>query len=805
MTKHHDMIMWYEQEAVEWVEALPVGNGRLGGMVFGGSKRERIQLNEDTLWSGHPYDPNNDEAFAHLTEARQLNFEGKYAEAQRCIEEHMLGPWTESYQALGNLYLELAGASDVTNYRRELDLQRAVSRTTFVMNGVQYTREVFVSAVDQVMVVHLSADQAGAVSVTASLDSLLQHTVSTPTADRFVLAGQSPSHVEPFHAQSTDPITYEAGKGMRFEIQVQAVPQGGRVEANGSTLHVHDASAVTFLLTAATSFNGFDRDPFTEGQDPTQLCNDWLGSAAAYSYEQLCHRHVNDYQSLFHRVEFELDIPDPSDTRNLPTDQRIQALREGREDDQLAVLFFHFGRYLLISSSRPGTQAATLQGIWNDRMRPPWACNYTVNINLQMNYWLAETCNLAECHTPLFDLLEDLRVTGRETAKVHYQANGWVCHHSVDLWRIATPSGGPSKGPASWAFWPMGGPWLCQHVWEHYCFGGDTKFLEEIAYPIMKEAALFLLDWLVDDNEGYLVSNPSTSPENTFIGPDGQKAAVSIASTMDNSLTWELFTNCMEAATVLHVDLELREKLKAARARLRPLEIGRHGQLQEWFQDFEEAEPGHRHTVHLYALHPGEQIDIHQTPALAEACRVSLDRRMQYEKEDAIGWCFAWRINQFARLEDREMAYDYLIKLLKNPFSNLFNAHRHPKLKFYPLTIEANFGATAGMAELLLQSHSGIMRLLPALPQKWAKGQVRGLRARGGFTVDMSWNDGKLTEATLYSTRGNPCTIRSAEPLALSSDGEMIQLEPSGANIYAFKTEVGKSYRIQYVHETMQR
>ncbi|MET3848152.1 glycoside hydrolase family 95 protein [Paenibacillus sp. OAE614] len=793
MSKDRSMTMWYRKPAKEWVEALPVGNGRLGGMVFGSTEQERIQLNEDTLWSGHPYDPVNYAALTHLEKVRQLNFEGRYTEAQEQIEEHMLGPWSESYQAMGDLYLRMGHEGSVTDYRRELNLQQAVCRTSYVINGVRYTRDVFVSAADQVMVIHLSANQPGTISVEASLDSLLEHQVQQAVPDCLVLQGRSPSHVEPLHAKSADPVVYEEGKGMRFEIRLLAMADQGCVEQGDHGLKVERANAVTFLLTAATSYNGFDRDPFLDGSNPTLRCAEWLSKASAYSFQQLLQRHESDYRELFDRVELVLSVPGLTD---LPTDERIQALRDGREDAQLAVLFFQFGRYLLISSSRPGTQPANLQGIWNDRTRPPWTGNYTVNINLQMNYWLAESCNLAECHTPLFDLLDDLRVTGRETARVYYGASGWVCHHAVDLWRLSTPSGGPSKGPASWAFWPMAGPWLCQHVWEHYRFGCDRAFLKDKAYPIMKEAALFLLDWLVKDPEGYLVTNPSTSPENTFIGPDGKKSAVSIASTLDNSLIWELFTNCAEASALLETDNEFRQKLLSARDRLRPLRIGRYGQLQEWFEDFEEAEPGHRHTVHLYALHPGDQIDSMVTPELAEACRVTLERRHQHEKEDAIGWCFAWRINQFARLGDADMAYHYLIKLLKNPFPNLFNAHRHPKLSFYPLTVEANFGATAGIAELLLQSQAGELRLLPALPKEWAEGSVRGLRARGGFTVDLTWKEGKLTEARIHSLNGQYCRLCSQQPVHISAGAERIQAERIEPGVYGFRTGTNQSFTV---------
>ncbi|WP_139787162.1 glycoside hydrolase family 95 protein [Cohnella massiliensis] len=792
----NNLILWYRRPASEWVEALPVGNGSLGGMVFGGAKRERIQLNEDTLWSGHPYDPNDREAAEHLGEVRRLVSAGSYPEAQRLVEEHMLGPWTASYQAMGDLGLSLDAEGEAAGYRRELDLNDAVCRTGFALDGVRHTRETFASAPDQVIVVRLAADSPGKVSVTARLSSLLRYRTEAGENGVFVLRGQAPSHVEPFHAASDEPIRYEENKGNRFEIWLRAVSEGGSVHVDDDGIRVTGADAVTFLLAAATSFNGFDKDPYAEGKDPAILCLTRLARATAFTYEELLARHRADYRALFGRVAFELAAPGLAE---LPTDERLEAARAGRSDEPLAALFFQFGRYLLIASSRPGTQPATLQGIWNDRLRPPWACNYTVNINTQMNYWPAETTNLAECHAPLFDLLEELRTTGRETARIHYRAGGWVCHHATDLWRIATPSGGPSKGPASWAFWPMGGAWLCGHLWEHYRFGGDESFLRERAYPIMREAALFFLDWLVEDGEGYLTTNPSTSPENTFRMPDGRKAAVSLASTMDNSLLRELFANCIEASSVLGIDAELRGKLEAARSRLRPLAVGRHGQLREWFEDFEEAEPGHRHMAHLYGLHPGAEIDRHRHPKLAEACQVSIERRLLHEKEDAIGWCFAWLISLFARLEEPDRAHHYLVKLLRNPFPNLFNAHRHPKLTFYPLTVEANFGATAGIAELLLQSHAGELRLLPALPKQWPEGRIRGLRARGGFAVGLEWSGGALLRAEIESFGGRPCRIRSVAPLRVrsASGGEVdVTSPPEEPNVCEFATEAGRVYTI---------
>ena len=785
--------LWYNHPAEEWVESLPVGNGRFGGMLYGGVKHERISLNEDTLWSGTPRDADNYEAIEYLDQTRRLIFEGRYQEAQTIIENHMLGPWSNSYQAMGNIELEFKHGSDSLGYRRELDLQTALFKTEFTRSGVRFTREAFVSAVDQVMVIRLESSQPGELDFEASLNSPLNYSSFKAAKDYIVLNGQAPSIVDPMHDQTEDSVIYEEGKGMTFQIHLKAIPEGGRVEVHGSRLVVKEADSVTLLISGATSFNGFDKDPFLNGKDPKKLCVEWLKAASQFSYSELRDRHVADYQQYFNRVDFELEAEGRTD---LPTDERIIALREGGKDDQLAVLFFHFGRYLLISSSRPGSQPANLQGIWNNMTRPPWTCNYTTNINTEMNYWPAEPCNLPEFHFPLFDLMEDLQVTGSKMAKVYYDCQGWTAHHGIDLWRTASPQGGPSKGPASWAYWPMTAAWFCQHLWEHYAYSGDREFLQNKAYPIMKKAAEFYLDYLVEDENGNLVSIPSTSPENTFIAPDGTYAAVSMSSTMDISLIWDLFTNCMESSRILSIDEKFRKTVEKARDRLLPLQIGKHGQLQEWFQDFEEAEPGHRHTAHLYALHPSNQITLRSTPELAKAVRVTLDRRREYEGTDTIGWCFAWNINMYARLEDPEMSYDYLIKLLGNPFPNLFNAHRHPKLKYYPLTIEANFAATAGMVEMLLQSHDGEIHLLPALPKAWKKGRICGIRARGGFEIDIEWDKGVLTHAEIRASKTGLCKIRTSKPITI--DG--VQTSVCKDGIVEFNTVANKTYILNPLH-----
>ncbi|GGG00102.1 alpha/beta hydrolase [Paenibacillus abyssi] len=783
-------MLWYKAPANEWVESLPIGNGRLGGMVYGGVKQERISLNEDTLWSGMPSEADNAEVVNYLEKTRELIFAEKYREAQTIIENHMLGPWSSSYQAMGDLQIEFLHGLEVIDYRRELNLRTAITSTEYKSKGVCYYRESFISSVDQVMVVRLESDTPAGIDFEASLTSPLQHTVFMKTKEQIVLQGKAPSIVEPLHDPSEQPVIYEEGKGMSFQMNLLVLPEGGRVEAHGARLLVKSANAVTLLFSAATSFNGFDKDPVLEGKDPAKLSEKWLNEATNYSYEELKSRHIADHQSFFDRVELELDV---RNYESIPTDERILAVRDGKIDDQLAILFFNFGRYLLITSSRPGTQPSNLQGIWNNKTRPPWTSNNTTNINTEMNYWLTETCNLPELSQPLFDMLKDLQVAGGKMVDVYYKCRGWTAHHGVDLWRTAAPQGAKSKGPASWAYWPMTGPWLCQHLWEHYAFSGSKEFLQNTAYPLIKGVALFCLDYLVEDSEGNLVSVPSTSPENTFIGPDGVHAAVSISSTLDIALMKDLFTYCIDSSEILGVDEEFRNKLIEARERLLPLKIGKHGQLQEWYKDFDEAEPGHRHTAHLYALHPSNQITPRSTPELARAARVTLDRRRVYEGTDTIGWCFAWNICFYARLEEPEMAYEYLTKLVANPFPNLFNAHRHPKLKEYPLTVEANFGATAGIAEMLLQSHDQCIHLLPAIPKAWKKGKIKGLRARGGYEIDMEWDNGKVIKTQIKALNDGLCRIRTDYIPGIVNEEFIIK-----DGIIEIKAKAGKTYLLEF-------
>ncbi len=793
--QQNPLVLWYGQPAATWTEALPIGNGRLGGMVYGGVSGERIQLNEDTLWSGTPKDKNNYEAINYLEQARKLIFEEKYLEAEKLIESHMVGTWTESYEPLGDLNLAFKGVENYKDYRRELDLTTATITTTFESEGRVFTRQAFTSAPDQLMVLDLGCDKPGQLSVTISLTNLLPGQARPLKENGLAFRGTAPSHVEPNYVRSENPVVFTQGESMDFEVQLQVFTEGGQLRlTKNNELEIENADHIRLHLTGATSFNGFDKNPVTAGKDPAAECEKWLSAAAATSYEELYWRNLRDHQALFNRVDLFLGS---SEAVSLPTDKRLEKLKAGGDDPQLATLYFQYGRYLLITSSRPGTQAANLQGIWNDRVRPPWSSNYTTNINAQMNYWPAETTNLSECHEPLFDMIAELQVTGQKTAQVHYNSRGWVAHHNVDLWRMSSPAG----GKAMWAFWPLGGAWLCEHLWEHYAFNLDRDFLANRAYPIMKEAALFCLDWLIDDGQGNLVTNPSTSPENRFLAPvENEPTAPSQGSTADLVMILELFNHTIEAANVLGTDDAFRGELEAARERIKPYRIGRYGQLQEWYKDFDEPEPGHRHVSPMYALYPGDEIDRLKQPDLAAACRKFIERRLSHGGGHT-GWSSAWLVNLWARLGDGDRANEYytggLLKKLTYP--NLFDAH--PALNAHSegvFQIDGNFGGAAGLAEMLLQSHNGLIQLLPALPTAWPNGSVKGLKARGGFEINLAWANGALQEAGIQARFDGPCRVRSTTPIkGISAGSEEVEFQRLAGNVIEFQAKAGTTYRVQ--------
>lgn len=748
------LLLWYRQPARTWLEALPIGNGRLGAMVFGGIDKEQLQFNEDTLWSGPPpKDWNNAKARQYLPQVRRLLMEeGKYVEANH-LTRKMQGPFGESYEPLGYLNLKFMGSGQASDYRRELDLDTAVVRTAFTMGSGHYTREIFSSAPDQVIVIRLACDQPGRISFTAAMNSLLKASTVAIPPDGLALRGRAPRHVEPNYVKyKTETVIYEGPEGpaMRFEAAIKVVAEGGMVSAGPDGLTVRGANSAVLLLAAATGYRGFRIPPDLTVEQIAEKCRKRLDAATAKPYPRVLEDHLADYRRLFRRVSLNLGTgPGP----DIPTDERLKQFRAGAADPQLAVLFYQYGRYLLIASSRPGCQPANLQGIWSDAVRPAWSANWTVNINTQMNYWNAEPGNLAECHEPLFDLIAELGANGEKTAQAYYGLDGWVAHHNADLWAQSPPVGesGPNGNPR-WSNWPMGGAWLCQHLWEHYAFTQDREFLRQRAYPLMKGAAQFMLGWLVEDGNGHLVTCPSVSPENEFLSPDGKLVAVSTASTMDMGIIWDLFTHCIESSRILGVDDEFRAKLESARSRLFPYQVGSFGQLQEWSQDYREGlRTGH--CSHLFPCYPGAQITLRGTPKLAQAVRVSVDRRLDQHVGNG-GWPCAWYANLLARLGDGDAACARVEALLRNSAApNLFNAG-------HVFQIDGNFGLAAAISEMLLQSHADTIDLLPALPKAWPAGSVKGLRARGGFEVNIEWKDCKVTHYRIASVVSRSVRVR---------------------------------------------
>jgi alpha-L-fucosidase 2 len=746
------LTLWYEKPADKWAQSLPIGNGRLGAMIFGGIKEEHLQLNEDTLWGGGPHCYDNPEALDHLERVRELIAEGDFAEAEK-LADKLLGipKFQQAYQPLGDLYLHFPDSGEVTEYRRELDMEDAVARVTYKIGDTRFERQFLASYPDQVIVMRLACDGPGKISFMLGMDS--PHPSNTQAIGDSVLSmtGQLGGHAESHLIASWE------GEGLKFESRVKVLAEGGSSAAGPDHLEISNAESVTLIYTAATSYRNY-RDI---SDDPGAKVDQYMACVDDKPFDLLRADHIDDYKNLFGRVDLDLG---GQETAFHPTDQRLRSLSEGASDPLLMAQLFQYGRYLLIACSRPGTQAANLQGIWNDKLEPPWGSKYTININIEMNYWVAEVCNLRECHEPFFRMIRELQEPGTRTARIHYDANGWVAHHNTDGWRGTAPVDG-----AQWGIWPTGGAWLCQHLWEHYLYNGDAEFLRE-AYPVMRGAAEFFIDFLIEDENGHLITSPSISPEHGHSGGLGAgRGGNSICSgpTMDMQILRDLFGNCVEASKILGVDDGLRANLIKMGDRLAPMKVGKHGQLQEWLEDWDNPQDIHGHVSHLYGLYPSAQINHQDTPELFAAAQQSLVFRGEHG-----GWPGSWQINLWARLLDGDSAYSVLSNhVMRGLNENLFNGRR-------VFQIDANFGATAGIAEMLLQSHCGEIHLLPALPEAWPNGHIKGLCARGGFEVDIFWNDGELKRAVVKSILGNACKVRYGE--------EVIE----------FRTNLGETYQL---------
>ncbi len=751
--------LWYDSPAKYFEEALVLGNGQHGATVFGGISIDKIYLNDATLWSGEPVNANmNPNAYKHLPDVREALADNNYKKAQTLIKK-LQGKFSESYAPLGTLLLTFNNDPFISNYYRELDIHEAVAAVKIESSNNTIEREYLVSHPDKIFAIKLASKQKGGLNYSIAFESLLKYT--TKTANNILeVSGVAPIKADPSYlGKKQNSVVFDSKKGTRFSTQIQVASSDGKITYTDSSIQISNATATTIYVSMATSFNGFDKNPATNGRDQVAIAKTQLTNAVKTGWDAIKKRHTKDYQNYFDRVALQLD---GAAAPQLPTNERLQRYAKGESDPFLETLYFQFGRYLLISSSRTPGVPANLQGIWNSYLQPPWSSNYTMNINAEENYWLAENTNLSEMHVPFLQFLNNLSVTGKTTAKTFYNMPGWVSHHNSDIWAMSNPVGNFGDGDPSWANWPMGGTWSSAHIWEHFLFTQDTSYLQK-EYPIMRGAAEFCLAWLIPDKNGKLITSPSTSPENYFITPTGFKGSTLYGGTADLAMIRELFLGIIAAQDVLKNDLDFSKNIKAALDKLYPYQIGKAGNLQEWYYDWDDVEPTHRHQSHLYGLYPGTHVTPSQTPAIANAAKKTLD----IKGDETTGWSKGWRINLWARLKDGEHAYKMYRELLKfvppdetkenynnmgGTYPNLLDAHP-------PFQIDGNFGGAAAVAEMLVQSHTGYIELLPAISKAWNSGTVNGLKARGNYEIDMKWRNGLVKNLRILSPTQKTATL----------------------------------------------